>query len=343
MANGEWKMTNEKIFERDHGAVVMAASLGGRGAPHRPVLLEETLKFLAPEQGGLFVDCTVGLGGHSEAILKSSNDTRVLGMDLDPAALAYTRQRLASFGERFRAFQANFRAIVEVLQEANERDPAGILVDLGVSSLQFDSPERGFSFRFDAPLDMRMDPTTGDTAADLLLQLPESEIARIIFEFGEERHSRRIARRIVERREHGEPITTTTELADLVRLAAGGHKRNQIHPATRTFQALRIAVNHELEGLGEFVESAIDLLIPGGRFVGISFHSLEDRILKRELKRLSGHCECPPRLPVCSCGARKAVEVLTRRPLVPGPGEVDENPRARSAKLRACRKLEAPV
>ncbi len=336
-------MTNEKIFERDHGAVVMAVPLGGRGAPHRPVLLEETLKFLAPERGGLFVDCTVGLGGHSEAILNSSSDTRVLGMDLDPAALDYSRQRLASFGERFRAFQANFRAIVAVLQEANERDPSGILVDLGVSSLQFDSPERGFSFRFDAPLDMRMNPTSGDTAADLLQQLPEAEIARIIFEFGEERHSRRIARRIVERRERGEPVTTTAELADLVRHAAGGHKRNQIHPATRTFQALRIAVNQELEGLGEFVESAIDLLIPGGRFVGISFHSLEDRILKRELRKLSGHCECPPRLPVCSCGARKAVEVLTRRPVIPGPGEVDENPRARSAKLRACRKLETPV
>jgi len=317
----------------------MAAPLGGRGVPHRPVLLEETLKVLAPERGGLFVDCTVGLGGHSEAVLKASDDTRVVGMDLDPAALEYARQRLELFGDRFLAFQSNFRAIAAVLQEANERDPAGILVDLGVSSLQFDSPERGFSFRFDAPLDMRMDPATGATAADLLQQLPESEIARIIFEYGEERHSRRIARRIVERREQGNPITTTTELAELVRAAAGGHKRNQIHPATRTFQALRIAVNRELEGLGEFVETAIDLLTPGGRFVGISFHSLEDRILKRELKRLSGHCECPPRLPVCSCGARKAVEVLTRRPVVPGSREVDENPRARSAKLRACQKL----
>src|SRR5262245_54363209 len=316
----------------------MAAPLGGMGAPHRPVLLEETLKFLAPERGGLFIDCTVGLGGHSEAVLKSSSETRVVGMDLDREALEYARNRLAPFGERFRAFQANFRAIRNVLEEANERDANGILIDLGVSSLQFDSPERGFRFRFDAPLDMRMDPTTGTTAADLLQQLPESEIARIIFEYGEERHSRRIARRIVERREQGKPITTTTELADLVRLAAGGHKRNQIHPATRTFQALRIAVNNELEGLGEFAESAVDLLIPGGRFVGISFHSLEDRILKRELRKLSGYCECPPSLPVCSCGARKAVEVLTRRPVTPGDREVDENPRARSAKLRAAEK-----
>jgi 16S rRNA (cytosine1402-N4)-methyltransferase len=319
----------------------MAAPLGGMGAPHRPVLLEETMKLLAPERGGLFVDCTVGLGGHSEAILKSCPDSRVIGMDLDPAALAYSRQRLAPFGDRFRAFQANFRAISSILQQANERGPNGVLADLGVSSVQFDSPERGFSFRFDAPLDMRMDPTSGATAADLLQQLPESEIARIIFEYGEERHSRRIARRIIERREQGKPITTTTELADLVRHAAGGHKRHQIHPATRTFQALRIAVNHELEGLGEFVESAVDLLIPDGRFAGISFHSLEDRIVKRELRKLSGHCECPPRMPVCSCGARKVVEVLTRRPVTPSDQELDENPRARSAKLRAARKLSA--
>ena len=325
----------------------MAAPLGGMGAPHRPVLLEETLKYLVPERGGLFVDCTVGLGGHSEAILKSSPDTRIIGLDLDPAALEYSRQRLASFGDRFRAIHANFRKIETVLSEAGERDPNGVLVDLGVSSLQFDSPERGFSFRFDAPLDMRMDPEAGATAADLLQELPESDIARIIFEFGEERHSRRIARRIVERREQGKPVTTTAELAELVRSAVGargaGRKQQQIHPATRTFQALRIAVNEELEGLAEFVETSVDLLIPEGRFVGISFHSLEDRILKRELRRLAGHCECPPRLPVCSCGAREVVEILTRRPVTPSGREVDENPRARSAKLRAARKLETQM
>jgi 16S rRNA (cytosine1402-N4)-methyltransferase len=318
----------------------MAAPLGGMGAPHRPVLLKETLKYLVPERGGLFVDCTVGLGGHSEAILKSSPDTRIIGLDLDPAALEYSRQRLASFGERFRAVHGNFRKIETVLREAGERDPNGVLVDLGVSSLQFDSPERGFSFRYDAPLDMRMDPEAGATAADLLQELSESEIARIIFEFGEERHSRRIARRIVERREQGKPVSTTAELAELVRLAAGGsRKRQQIHPATRTFQALRIAVNKELEGLGEFVETAVDVLAGDGRFVAISFHSLEDRIVKRELRRLSGHCECPPRLPVCSCGAREVVEILTRRPVTPGDPEIEENPRARSAKLRAVRKL----
>jgi len=317
----------------------MAAPLGGMGAPHRPVLLDETMKFLAPERGGLFVDCTVGLGGHSEAILKSSKETRVLGMDLDPAALDYARQRLAPFGTRFKAIQSNFRWIEQVLREAGEENPEGILVDLGVSSLQFDSSERGFSFRFDAPLDMRMDPQGGETAADLLLRLPESEIARVIFEFGEERHSRRIARRIVQRREQGTPVSTTRELADLVLQSAGGRKWKQIHPATRTFQALRIAVNHELEGLKEFVESAVDLLEPDGRFVVISFHSLEDRIVKRELRRLSGLCECPPRLPTCSCGARKVIEILTRRPVTPEPDEVRENPRSRSAKLRAGRKL----
>ena len=318
----------------------MAAPLGGMGAPHRPVLLEETMKFLVPERGGLFVDCTVGLGGHSEAILQSAEETRVVGIDLDPEALSYTRQRLAPFGQRFRAFQANFRQIDSVLREAGESDPQGILADLGVSSVQFDSTERGFSFRFDAPLDMRMNPDSGeDTAADLLRNLPEEEIANIIFEFGEERHSRRIARRIVQRREQGRPVTTTKELADLVQQSVRSKKHYQIHPATRTFQALRIAVNHELEGLDKFIETAVDLLTPGGRFVGISFHSLEDRILKREFRRLAGHCDCPPRQPICSCGARRVVEILTRRPITPKPDEVDANPRARSAKLRACHKL----
>jgi 16S rRNA (cytosine1402-N4)-methyltransferase len=322
----------------------MAAPLGGRGAPHRPVLLRETMHFLAPERGGLFVDCTVGLGGHSEAILESAIGTRVIGIDRDRAALNSARQRLAHFGERFRAVHADFREIDRVLRELEEREPAGVLADLGVSSLQFDSPTRGFSFRFDAPLDMRMNPESDDeTAADLLLRLPEEEIAAVIFEYGEERNSRRIAKWIVESREQGKPITTTKELADLVARAAGKRKRWLIHPATRTFQALRIAVNRELENLRPFVATAIDLLQPDGRFVVISFHSLEDRIMKQELRRHAGYCQCDSRSQVqaglCTCGARRAVEILTKRPAVPDAIEIDANPRSRSAKLRACRKL----
>ena len=320
----------------------MVAPLGGRGAPHRPVLLRETIQFLAPERGGLFIDCTVGLGGHSEAILEASPATRVIGIDRDAEALSAAKERLGQFGERFRAVQANFRTLDQVLQELGEREPAGILADLGVSSLQFDSPTRGFSFRFEAPLDMRMNPAGDEpSAADLLLQLPEEEIAAIIFQYGEERNSRRIAKWIVEAREQGKAITTTKELADLVARAAGKRKNWQIHPATRTFQALRIAVNHELEGLAQFVEKAIQLLQPDGRFVVISFHSLEDRIMKQELRRLSGYCQCDSRsrADFCTCGAQRLVEILTKRPVTPDAVEIDANPRSRSAKLRACRKL----
>ena len=319
----------------------MVASLGGRDAPHRPVLLRETLDLLRVTHGGLFVDGTLGLGGHTEAILESSPDTRVVGFDRDSEALRFATERLSKFGNRFRGVQTNFREIDRVLTETESKDVSGVLVDLGVSSLQLDSPQRGFSFRFEAPLDMRLDATGDDeTAAELLQRLPEEEIARIIFEYGEERRSRRIARRIVERRERGQPVTTTSELAELVAKAVGYSKAQKIHPATRTFQALRIAVNQELEGLDRFVETAVDLLKPNGRFAAISFHSLEDRIIKRELRRLAGYCQCAPRLPVCVCGARTEIEILTRRPVTAGADEVDENPRARSAKLRVARKLE---
>jgi len=304
------------------------------------VLIFEAVRLLAPERGGLFVDATLGLGGHSEAILEASAETRVLGIDRDREALRLASERLARFGPRFRAAHANFADIERVMHEANEQEASGILADLGVSSLQFDTPERGFSFRQDAPLDMRMD-AEGDeeTAAQLLERLPEEEIARVIFEYGEERKSRRIARWIVERRERGEPIKTTGELAQLVARAVGHKRGDRIHPATRTFQALRIAVNRELEGLNEFVETAVALLQPQGRLALISFHSLEDRIVKRALRRLSGRCECGPRSPVCTCGARNVAEILTRRPLTANEQEVEENPRARSAKLRACLKL----
>ncbi len=318
----------------------MAEPGGGPGTPHRPVLLLETVSLLAPERGGLFVDATLGLGGHSEALLEASADARVLGIDRDPEALRLAAERLSRFGERFRAAHANHRDIARVMREAGEPEASGVLADLGVSSLQFDTAERGFSFRHDAPLDMRMD-AEGDeeTAAELLARLPEEEIARVIYEYGEERRSRRIARWIVERRERGEPLETTGALAELVARAVGHKRTDRIHPATRTFQALRIAVNGELEGLGAFIETAVDLLQAGGRLAVISFHSLEDRIVKRALRRLAGQCECGPRVPVCSCGARRVVEILTRRPVAPTPEEMEENPRARSAKLRACSKL----
>jgi 16S rRNA (cytosine1402-N4)-methyltransferase len=300
------------------------------------------MELLTPERGGLFVDCTVGLGGHSEAILEAAPETRVVGIDRDASALSSASERLARFQERFRAVHADFRELERVLNGLGETEPAGILADLGVSSLQFDSPTRGFSFRFDAPLDMRMDPQgSEESAADLLLRLSEEEIAGIIFNYGEERNSRRIAKWIVESREQGKPITTTKELADLVARAAGKRKNWQIHPATRTFQALRIAVNRELENLGQFVSTAIDLLQVDGRFAVISFHSLEDRIMKHELRRLSGYCQCDARSrsTFCTCGAKRVVEILTKRPVVPDDFEIDVNPRARSAKLRACRKL----
>jgi 16S rRNA (cytosine1402-N4)-methyltransferase len=298
------------------------------------------LHYLAPARGGLFVDATLGLGGHSEAILESHEDARVLGFDRDSVAITLATGRLACFGSRFRAVHADFREIARVLEEVGEREVSGVLADLGVSSLQFDSPERGFSFRHNAPLDMRMDASSGvETAAELLARLPEEEIARLIFEYGEERRSRKIARWIVERRDAGRPIGTTTELAELVARAVGHKRGERIHPATRTFQALRIAVNRELEGLGEFIETTIDLLQAGGRLVVISFHSLEDRIVKRTLRRLAGQCECDPRAPVCSCGARHAVEILTKRPVVASETEIEANPRARSAKLRACEKI----
>jgi 16S rRNA (cytosine1402-N4)-methyltransferase len=304
------------------------------------VLLFEAVGLLAPERGGLFVDATLGLGGHSEAILEASPDARVIGIDRDREAIRLASERLSHFGSRFRAAPANFRDIARVLEESGERETSGVLADLGVSSLQFDTPERGFSFRHDAPLDMRMDASGDDeTAAELLERLPEDEIARIIYEYGEERKSRRVARWIVERRERGEAIRTTAELAELVARAVGYKRGERIHPATRTFQALRIAVNEELEGLDEFVATAVDLLQTHGRLAVISFHSLEDRVVKRALRRLSGHCECDRRAPVCMCGARHAVEILTRRPVTPSEQEVEANPRARSAKLRACLKL----
>jgi len=304
---------------------------------HKSVLLEEIVKLLNPQNDEIFIDATLGLGGHTEAILQTAENTRVIGIDQDLEAIRLASERLERFGERIKIVHANFSDIKSVTDEKVD----GILADLGVSSLQFDSADRGFSFRFDAELDMRMDKDSdAETAAELLENLSETEIADLIYKYGEERNSRRIARRIVWKRELGEPIRTTKELAETVEKAVGRKPKDKIHPATRTFQALRIAVNRELEILEKFIEDAIDILKTDGRLAVITFHSLEDRIVKQTFQRLSGKCSCPPRMPQCVCGAKKAIEILTRKPIVPMDEELAENPRSRSAKLRVCRKLD---
>jgi len=317
---------------------------------HNPVLLEEIIEWLQPERGGSFVDCTVGAGGHSFAMLAASPDTRVVGIDQDSDALAAARARLAIFENRVQLFHSNFERITSVLAEAGISEARGILADLGVSSIQLDRGDRGFSFASDAPLDMRMDQSREETAADLVNRLPEGELADLIFEFGEERGARKIARRIVRDREH-EAVTTTKQLADIVVRALNLRGRWRIHPATRTFQSLRIAVNDELGALERFVPAAISALSQAGRLAIISFHSLEDRIVKRSFLRESGRCLCEPQVSVARkdaavdeiicehCGARKRINVLTRRPVRPGPDEMRRNPRSRSALLRVCERL----
>lgn len=308
---------------------------------HQPVLLEDVLQLLQMRAGETFVDATLGLGGHAEAILESAENITVIGIDRDAQAIGHAEKRLAKYGARARIFHANFSEIKTVLAEAKIETVNGILADLGVSSLQFDTGERGFSFRFDAPLDMRMNAESDDeTAADLLENLSEEEIADLIYRYGEERASRRIARRIVWKREIGEPVKTTKELAETVEKAIGrGSAKDKIHPATRTFQALRIAVNRELEILEDFIRDSIDILKKDGRLAIITFHSLEDRIVKHTFQKLSGKCFCPPRIPKCVCGAEKKIEIITRKPVTAGEAETESNPRARSAKLRACLKI----
>jgi 16S rRNA (cytosine1402-N4)-methyltransferase len=308
---------------------------------HKPVLLQETIELLKPQASEVLVDATLGLGGHTETILSVSDKTKVIAIDQDAQAIRFATERLEKFGERIKIVHANFSEIKKVLAAAGIKKVDGILADLGVSSLQFDSEERGFSFRFDAPLDMRMDAdSNAETAAELLENLSEEEIAEIIYKYGEERFSRRIARRIVWKREIGEPVQTTKELAETVEKAIGRGRKDKIHPATKTFQALRIAVNGELEILEQFILDAVDSLKQEGRLVLITFHSLEDRIVKQTMQKLSGKCFCPPRLPQCGCGTLKKVEILTKKPIVPSVEELEKNPRARSAKLRACRKLD---
>ncbi|MEO6588358.1 MAG: 16S rRNA (cytosine(1402)-N(4))-methyltransferase RsmH [Pyrinomonadaceae bacterium] len=308
---------------------------------HSSVLLNESLALLDPQDNDLFLDATLGMGGHTEAILKSNETIQVVGIDQDKNALKIAGERLTKFGERFVSVHANFSEIKSVLAGLKIKNADGILADLGVSSLQFDDVERGFSFRFDAPLDMRMNADSEtETAAELLQKLSEEEIANVIYQYGEERMSRRIARRIVEKRKSGVAVETTKELAALIAKAIGRGKKDKIHPATKTFQALRIAVNRELEILEDFIKDGIDILSPGGRLAIITFHSLEDRIVKQTFQKLAGKCSCPPRFPQCVCGAEKKIEILTKKPTIPEEVEIEENPRSRSAKLRACLKLD---
>ncbi len=308
---------------------------------HKSVMPSETLALLSPNAGEIFVDATVGFGGHTELILNASESVKVIAIDQDRQALELAKARLGVLSERVTFVQSNFSEIRTVLEDLGISAVDGILADLGVSSIQLDDPERGFSFRFDAPLDMRMDQDSeSETAAQILERLSEFEIARIIYEYGEERHSRRIARRIVEKRDRGEPVLTTRELAQLVEKCVKRGKKDKVHPATKTFQALRIAVNNELGILKDFINDCVELLKPGGRLCLITFHSLEDRIVKQLFQNLAGKCSCPPRMPVCICGAEKKIEILTRKPFTAGIEELDENPRSRSAKLRGCRKLD---
>ncbi len=294
----------------------------GSDAIHVPVLLAETLELLAVKPGGLWVDGTVGLGGHAEAVLRASApDGRLLGLDRDGETLERAKKRLAAFGGRARLEPGDHR---EIPQRLGEERADGILLDLGISSAQLDDPERGFSFQAEGPLDMRMDRSRGETAADLVNRMRERDLADLIYAYGEEPASRRIARAIVEARAR-QPIATTTELADVVRRAAGRSRRPGLHPATRTFQALRIRVNGELDGLGEALERAASCLRPGGRLVVIAFHSLEDRAAKEAFRAL----------------AARGFRPLTRKPVRPGEAEVRVNPRARSARLRALVREEA--
>jgi 16S rRNA (cytosine1402-N4)-methyltransferase len=301
--------------------------------PHTPVLAAEVVEWLAPARGGFFVDATLGAGGHAAALLEAGPEIRLLGIDRDPDALALAAQRLRGFGERVRLVSANFGDLDEALAESPA--PDGILADLGISSMQVDRAERGFSFRQDGPLDMRMG-REGRSAADVVATATADELTRIFREYGEEWMAAKIARGIVAERAVG-PITSTRQLARIVANAKGS--REKIDPATRVFQALRIEVNQELLALSRFLAAAVDRLNAHGRLAILSYHSLEDRMVKEAFRRDSGVCSCPKRLPTCVCGARRAIRVLTRKPIVPTEAERFNNPRSRSARMRVAERL----
>ena len=307
----------------------------GAEPAHEPVLYEEVLAALEVVAGGLYVDGTVGAGGHARGILQASApDGHLLGLDVDPVALQISRRRLAPFGERVTLVQASYVTMTSHVAALGHGPVDGVLLDLGMSSMQVDDPQRGFSFQSTGPLDMRFGATASRTAEELVNTLPERELADLIYQYGEEPASRAIARAIVAAR----PLQTTTELAAVVARAV--RQRRKLHPATRTFQALRIAVNEELQWLQDGLDAALTVLKPGGVLAAISFHSLEDRIVKRWMAREARDCICPTEVLECVCGHRAQIDVLTRKPVQPGTREIGRNPRSRSAKLRAARKRQ---
>jgi 16S rRNA (cytosine1402-N4)-methyltransferase len=303
-------------------------------ARHVPVLYKEIIHALQPKSPGRYVDGTVGAGGHARGILEAcAPDGRLLGLDVDPLALALARKTLAPYGQRAHLAQASYELLSEVLAGVGWDGAHGILLDLGVSSMQLDTAERGFSFAQEAPLDMRFDPASGLPAADLVNLSPEDELAGLLFRYGEEPRARRIAREIVKAR----PVTTTTQLAEIVKRAYPEHSR--VHPATRTFQALRIAVNDELARLERALPGALRALYPGGRLAVISFHSLEDRIVKDFFRRERRDYVNPPYEPIYEVERKAGIKEITRKPIRPAEQEIKVNPRARSARLRVAEKL----
>jgi 16S rRNA (cytosine1402-N4)-methyltransferase len=312
----------------------MAFSSNNLPSHHLPVLYHEIILALRPKSPGRYVDATVGAGGHASGILEASKpDGQLLGFDLDPQALAIANQRLTLYRGRFTLLQASYITLLEQLSRHNWDVVNGIVIDLGVSSMQLDTPQRGFSFREEGPLDMRFNPNQPFSAADLVNQMPEDELANILWRYGEEQQSRRIARAICQAR----PVHTTSELADVIQKAVG--RQGRIHPATRSFQAIRIAVNEELQAIENFLPQAVTALETGGRLAVISFHSLEDRIVKQYFRRESRDCICPPQQPICTCGHRAAIKEINRRPIMAEDAEIENNPRARSARLRVVEKL----
>ncbi|MDP7147328.1 MAG: 16S rRNA (cytosine(1402)-N(4))-methyltransferase RsmH [Nitrospinaceae bacterium] len=306
---------------------------------HESVLAKEILQYLHPREDGLIVDGTLGNGGHTELILKNTAPgLRVLGIDRDEQAIERAGKRLAPFRNRVTLIHGNFSDIKNILKKANVMNVDGLLLDLGVSSPQLDSPERGFSFMRNGPLDMRMDSTQKTTAADLLVKLSDEELVLVIKEYGEERFAKRIVRAIRKAQEQN-PITTTLQLSNIVSGVTHTPRPAKIHPATRTFQALRIAVNNELEHIKSALSDSLKVLSASARIMVISFHSLEDRIVKNFFKDEEKGCVCPPRLPVCACGHKTRLKIITRRPVTPASEEVKRNPRASSSKLRVAERV----